>query len=708
MDTFLAGLDTTFAAFLRCSVQATVLVPALLMIRGLRGKRLRAAGRRTLWWIVVGRLLLPWSPGAPFSLFGVVDVQGWTAAKLLQGEASATGTTRIDRSPPNAFTPKTPENSKPGADAIPKLPVSKPAATRARSWNTRHVVAGLWSLGCLAVLGGTVRDSLRMRRWVRTRTTQPEPELSALFAECRRQMGVHVPVALRVGAWVPAPAVWGFWSPTLLVPASLESNASHAQLRHILLHELAHVARHDLRWGLLLRLVQALHWFNPVVPWLLRRMRLDREIATDAMVLGVTGPGDRSAYGETLLMLASGTHGPSAFGGTALGTTDGPADMEERIRAIAAFTTTSAKGRVAIASAVALATVCWTNAITPAAPENASRPHINLGAAGEMLPRGEDLGPGWSNRVTSLVERGTPALEYFDPGVFEPARVAVRSHVAEGTAFCDMSYFRGGSFAFDAWLRRLESANLVETEWNNLRHTPLLPRLSDGKVIQRSIRRVGNLEVILYEGDSRTLWMASGPWILNLNLQKKMPYDEVFSVAEIFARRLTAGHSPPARPIEGPSPAEEAGWYTVHSMGDLYTPVRKVHTNRVAMSRAFKKPDNTYAYFTITNSESVPILLWNVRVQVMTNGSGGNPGGWKTVSSDYPSCVSGIPAGTTGDACVLPPSRAPWRVALLYTPQSLDGRPIANFPPHLRGDHEIISATEETVEPSIDGLRSPP
>jgi hypothetical protein len=68
-----------------------------------------------------------------------------------------------------------------------------------------------------------------------------------------------------------------------------------------------------------------------------------------------------------------------------------------------------------------------------------------------------------------------------------------------------------------------------------------------------------------------------------------------------------------------------------------------------------------------------------------------------TVSSDYPSRVSRIPAGTTGDACVLPPSRAPWRVALLHTPQSQDGRPIPNFPPHLRGDHEIISAIEETA-----------
>jgi hypothetical protein len=192
--------------------------------------------------------------------------------------------------------------------------------------------------------------------------------------------------------------------------------------------------------------------------------------------------------------------------------------------------------------------------------------------------------------------------------------------------------------------------------------------------------------------------MASGRWILNLNLYfGKMTLDEVFSVAEVFARKLGAGQPAPPHPFEGRSPAEEDAWYSVHSMGDLITPVRRVHTNRVAMSQAFMKPSDANAYFTITNSESVPIIVWNVRVQVKANGTEGNPGGWETVSSDYPSCVSGIPAGTTGDVCVLPPSRAPWRVALLYTPQSLDGRPIPDFPPHLRGDHEIISATADAT-----------
>ncbi|MBL9137691.1 MAG: hypothetical protein JNK85_17600, partial [Verrucomicrobiales bacterium] len=369
---------------------------------------------------------------------------------------------------------------------------------------------------------------------------------------------------------------------------------------------------------------------------------------------------------------------------------------------------TKAKRRFACAPAVALAMVCRTVATTAAAPEDGSRPLVNLGAAEKFLPTVEELGPGWSNRVISLLDRGEAALEYFDPAVFKPARDAIRSRVPQGSVFCDVSYYHASNFVFDVSLGRRESTNLAEAEWNHLRHAPLLPSLSDGKVIKRSIRRVGDLEAILYEGDSRTLWMASGQWILNLNLPQTMSRVEIFSIAEVFARRLGAGQPSLTHPADGRHSAEDSAWYTVHPMGDLYTQVRRVHTNRVAMSRAFTKHDHANAFFTITNSESVPIVVWNVRVQVRTNSSEANPEGWKTVSSDYPSCVSGVPAGTTGDVCVLPPSHAPWRVALLYTPQSLDGQLIPNFPPHLRGDHEIISATEETVDPGMADIRSKP
>ncbi|MBL9126237.1 MAG: M56 family metallopeptidase, partial [Verrucomicrobiales bacterium] len=474
MDTLWNGLDTTAAAVLRCSLQATLLIPAVVAVRWVTGKWSSAAARRFLWWIVVGRLLLPWSPSAPFSVFEVLDFGGWTTLRGAGQSASAAGTARLERPTPAALALEPTRSAEPDAEAVSVARASGPTSSPLPSWNVGRALAGVWALGFLTVLGLTALDGTRMRRWVRTRTIPAGAKTSALLDDCRRRTGVRFPIAVRVGTWVRSPAVWGLWRPTVLLPAELESSAGVERLRHVLLHESAHVARRDLAWGLVLRFVQALHWFNPVLPWLLRRMRVEREIATDAKVLEATGAAERSAYGETLLALLEGAAArPPVFTGTAVGTTDGPADMEARIRAIATFTPTcGAGGRLAIGMAVALAMVCWTDAIPSAAPEKGASTKPRLGPAGELLPGGEDLGPGWSNRVTSLVDRGSPALEYFDPGVFEPARKAIRSHVPEGGAFCDSSYYRGSNFVFDAWLRRHESTNAVEDAWRNLRNAP--------------------------------------------------------------------------------------------------------------------------------------------------------------------------------------------------------------------------------------------
>lgn len=95
MHEVLSGLDAVAVAVLRCSAQATVLIPVLLGIRYLFGRHLRAAGRWWLWWIVAGRLLLPWSPGAPFSLYGILEIRHRSASRVGTADGSERGSDRM-------------------------------------------------------------------------------------------------------------------------------------------------------------------------------------------------------------------------------------------------------------------------------------------------------------------------------------------------------------------------------------------------------------------------------------------------------------------------------------------------------------------------------------------------------------------------------------------------------------------------------------
>jgi hypothetical protein len=71
----------------------------------------------------------------------------------------------------------------------------------------------------------------------------------------------------------------------------------------IFLHELAHVKRGDILLNWVIIAVRSLHWFNPLVWLALRRLRADRELVCDAMVLTRLGSAERFAYGNTLIKL---------------------------------------------------------------------------------------------------------------------------------------------------------------------------------------------------------------------------------------------------------------------------------------------------------------------------------------------------------------------------------------------------------------------
>jgi Tol biopolymer transport system component len=79
--------------------------------------------------------------------------------------------------------------------------------------------------------------------------------------------------------------------------------ATPEEMRYVFLHELAHLRRHDIYLGWLTSLLQVLHWFNPLVWFAFYRMRADRELACDALVLTRTGQDKSHEYGGAILGL---------------------------------------------------------------------------------------------------------------------------------------------------------------------------------------------------------------------------------------------------------------------------------------------------------------------------------------------------------------------------------------------------------------------
>src|SRR3989449_2841789 len=133
-----------------------------------------------------------------------------------------------------------------------------------------------------------------------TRPVQDEAWLT-LVDELSLELGLRRHVRLLQAKGPAMPMTWGMHRPAILLPAEAEDWTAERR-RDVLLHELAHVKRHDFIIQLIARIACAVYWFHPLVWLAATRLREERERACDDHVLraGATP----SVYAAHLLEIA--------------------------------------------------------------------------------------------------------------------------------------------------------------------------------------------------------------------------------------------------------------------------------------------------------------------------------------------------------------------------------------------------------------------
>jgi beta-lactamase regulating signal transducer with metallopeptidase domain len=301
-----------FLAWLgRASVSATIIAGVVLLAQLLFGRWLTPAWRHRLWWLVVFRLLLPALPPSAMSLWNL-DPTDRIREVLARANAPQPA---VDQ----PLLRMEPINSQPEVivsySAPPLLPI-RVARTPATvvplnvhppqpRWPV--AIALIWAAVVLLLLTRLAAANVLLARRLRRAQPVTDPLLLGRFADCCRLAGVSPAPALMMTDAVRVPSAAGVWRHRILLPPELFERLSEQEQRTVLLHELAHVRCHDVAGNWILALVQIVHWFNPVIRLALVRMKADREIARDAMVLRCIKPSQSSwaaeQYAQTLVNL---------------------------------------------------------------------------------------------------------------------------------------------------------------------------------------------------------------------------------------------------------------------------------------------------------------------------------------------------------------------------------------------------------------------
>lgn len=281
--------DVLLHWLLRTSLEASVLILAVLGLRLMLGTRLNPAWRIGLWMLVGAKLMLPAFIPAGFGL-GVWFQRDEAAHVSNTPAAQVVVPTDLVRAADSGSSPILSEST----DRV---------SASAGSFSRYTLALCVWLVGAVFVLAAALYRQWHFNGALRLRPAATDPLLRALVASLGQKAGIRKPVRVLLMPAGTTPAVVGMIRPSVLLPEDWETRFDERSLRHVLLHELLHVKQHDLLWNWAATAVQALHWFNPLVWFVVSRFQADRELRCDAGALALLSPTERLDYGHTLLRI---------------------------------------------------------------------------------------------------------------------------------------------------------------------------------------------------------------------------------------------------------------------------------------------------------------------------------------------------------------------------------------------------------------------
>jgi TonB family protein len=159
----------------------------------------------------------------------------------------------------------------------------------------------------LWVLGVTVTAWRALRQWqalerIARRCARPSSELERMLASLARRFGLVRSIRVLVSEQIDTPTLIGWLKPVILIPTAVALGFPRHQVELILAHELGHLRRYDHLVNLAQAVVETLLFYHPVVHWISRELRNEREVCCDRLVLRLTR-GEPREYAQTLASL---------------------------------------------------------------------------------------------------------------------------------------------------------------------------------------------------------------------------------------------------------------------------------------------------------------------------------------------------------------------------------------------------------------------
>ena len=159
----------------------------------------------------------------------------------------------------------------------------------------------LWTVGTAGILIRLLAGLFGRWWMLRKASVIDDKHLQRLFSAYAKKLDISRKIRLLQSSQVMVPLTWGYFHPTILLPETVKSWSDKRKV-YVLLHEFAHIKRGDALTSFIAQVASIIHWFNPLFWSVLRQFYIEREHASDNVVL--TAGTKASDYAHHLLEIA--------------------------------------------------------------------------------------------------------------------------------------------------------------------------------------------------------------------------------------------------------------------------------------------------------------------------------------------------------------------------------------------------------------------
>jgi beta-lactamase regulating signal transducer with metallopeptidase domain len=336
---------------------AVLFLVTMLLKRVLRDK-LSPVLHYAIWSLFLLRLIVPVTLSSPVQLITLPAAQAAAAPAALPQEqaksvspAAETGAEAIN--PPVDDIPKTTQRSPAQIGFLP---------AQAKTPSVGDVLVTIWLSGAALGVGYLVFLYLRLQRRIRKHAAKPSRHLRALYQQVRQELGIRAKVPLVCQYGMNSPGI--LFPARVLMPMELLCYMDDEQIKNTLRHELIHYKRGDHIASILLSLLNAIYWFNPIM-WLAAvQIRADMETVCDSLVVRAMSARQKGDYAALILDLFSRSNYRQVVLGMAYGKSK--AVVEKRIKGVFMRNSSQQSAKiVCFALALVMLFSCFTTACIP-------------------------------------------------------------------------------------------------------------------------------------------------------------------------------------------------------------------------------------------------------------------------------------------------------------------------------------------------------